>query len=300
MRYQQPLAYVDAVARAGSIRKAANTLAISSTALNRRILSLEEDLGAPLFERVPGGVRLSAAGEVFVHFARNELAGAERMCAQVAELATERRGHIALACGSALMQVTLPRMITAYRRDYAKVSIAVSQCGRVGVAEKLENFDVDFALVLEPELSASIEILACAEQPLQLVCRHDHPLVKADGPVRLDNCFDYAMALPPLDHGVRHLLEERAEKLGRRLPVVLESESVLLMNRLLMHDWTISFAVPAGSLTEDGSESSLVTRDIDARDLRPGRLALLQLQGRTLPVAAARFADQLSETIRSK
>ena len=45
MRHQLPLRYIDAVAKAGSIRQAAETLAITSTALNRRILAMEEELG---------------------------------------------------------------------------------------------------------------------------------------------------------------------------------------------------------------------------------------------------------------
>src|ERR1700730_12009289 len=57
------LTYVDAVARYGSIRKAADALNVASSALNRQLLDLEMDLRAPLFERLPRGVRVRAAGE---------------------------------------------------------------------------------------------------------------------------------------------------------------------------------------------------------------------------------------------
>jgi DNA-binding transcriptional LysR family regulator len=50
MRHLTTLRYVDAVARAGSIRKAAETLSITSTALNRRLLTIEEELGVQIFE----------------------------------------------------------------------------------------------------------------------------------------------------------------------------------------------------------------------------------------------------------
>lgn len=62
--------YFDAVARHGSIRKAAEQLFIASSALNRRILELEAELGTPLFERLPRGVKLTAAGEIFFHYVR--------------------------------------------------------------------------------------------------------------------------------------------------------------------------------------------------------------------------------------
>ena len=60
MKHLRILRYVDEVARAGSIRKAADHLNVTSSAVNRRIMDLEEELGAPLFERRPRGVRLTA------------------------------------------------------------------------------------------------------------------------------------------------------------------------------------------------------------------------------------------------
>lgn len=45
--------YLDTVASCGSIRKAAEQLHVASTALNRKILEVEQQIGTPLFERLP-------------------------------------------------------------------------------------------------------------------------------------------------------------------------------------------------------------------------------------------------------
>ena len=58
--------YFDAVVRAGSIRRASERLHISPSAIDRHILLMEENLGVQLFERLPQGLRLTAAGEVLV------------------------------------------------------------------------------------------------------------------------------------------------------------------------------------------------------------------------------------------
>jgi DNA-binding transcriptional LysR family regulator len=50
MRHLRILYYVDQVARAGSIRKAAERLNVTASAVNRRIMDLEEELGAALFD----------------------------------------------------------------------------------------------------------------------------------------------------------------------------------------------------------------------------------------------------------
>jgi LysR family glycine cleavage system transcriptional activator len=66
LRRLPPLTAIEAfmqVARLGSIKAAAEELALSSPALSRRIQALERFLGQPLFDRAPGAVRLNAHGE---------------------------------------------------------------------------------------------------------------------------------------------------------------------------------------------------------------------------------------------
>ncbi|PKP62851.1 MAG: hypothetical protein CVT86_06735 [Alphaproteobacteria bacterium HGW-Alphaproteobacteria-8] len=97
MRHHTLMRAIDAVARAGSIRKAADQLAITHTALSRRILAFEAELGAPVFERLPRGVRLNPAGELVIHHFRTQIADMERVRSQIADLKGERRETVALA-----------------------------------------------------------------------------------------------------------------------------------------------------------------------------------------------------------
>ena len=76
MRHLKLLANVVEVARSGSIRKAAERLNLTPSAMNRRIQDLEAEVGTPLFERRPRGVRLTTAGEMFVRYARSQIAEA--------------------------------------------------------------------------------------------------------------------------------------------------------------------------------------------------------------------------------
>jgi DNA-binding transcriptional LysR family regulator len=125
MHTLQPLQFVDAIARAGSIRKAAEGLAITSTALNRRLLALEEELGVPIFERLPRGVRLSTAGELLIHHLRSQAADFEKLKGQLADLRGERRGHVSIACSQAFLPYFLPEQIGRYRREHPGVSFGV-------------------------------------------------------------------------------------------------------------------------------------------------------------------------------
>jgi DNA-binding transcriptional LysR family regulator len=61
--------YFLAVARGGSVRAAAEHLGVNHSTVLRRIAQLEERLGARMFEKLPSGYRLTAAGEDVLEFA---------------------------------------------------------------------------------------------------------------------------------------------------------------------------------------------------------------------------------------
>lgn len=61
--------YFLAAARGGSVRAAAGRLGVNHATVLRRIAQLEERLGVQMFEKLPSGYRLTAAGEEVLEFA---------------------------------------------------------------------------------------------------------------------------------------------------------------------------------------------------------------------------------------
>src|SRR6202030_4356855 len=74
--------YFLAVARGASVRAAAEHLGVNHSTVLRRIAQLEERLGAHMFEKLPSGYRLTAAGEEALEFADQMEASANRLGAR--------------------------------------------------------------------------------------------------------------------------------------------------------------------------------------------------------------------------
>lgn len=80
--------YFVAVAEEGHVGRAALRLHVSQPPLSRQIKSLEDELGASLFERTARGMRLLPAGEVFLRHARAILAEVEAARGSVRDRST--------------------------------------------------------------------------------------------------------------------------------------------------------------------------------------------------------------------
>ncbi|MEM1130475.1 MAG: LysR family transcriptional regulator [Pseudomonadota bacterium] len=291
MRHLRTYAMIRDVARAGSIRRAAEDMNITSSALNRQILKFEEDFGNPIFERLPRGVRLNPAGELLLQHIQAQLGDLERVRSQVADLNGERRGHVSIACSQALNPLFLPKQLSRYRAEHPHVTFSVRVRDRAAAEHELSTFQSDLAIVFEPVYLVDFEVIKAVEQPVCAVMNRHHPLAERRD-LRLRDCLSVRHVVPSPEYGVRHLLElaTRGRSLG--LDPVLEADSFELMRQYVFHEEVIGFQIPIGL----GSElhPDLVVRRLSERDIAPGLLFIGQLRGRSLPVATARFAQQIS------
>ena len=298
MKHLRLLRYVDEVARAGSIRKAAERLNLTASALNRRIQDIEDDLGTQIFERLPRGVRLNAAGELLIRHIRTQLADMNRVRSQIEDLSGFRRGTVSIACSQALAYELLPIAIAAYRREFPLVQFDVKVRDHTDALRALGEFEVDLALVFRPSVMADFQVLASAEQRVVAIMAADHPLAAAAS-VRLRDCATYSLALPDRSYGGRQLLDEATARSSFRFEPVVESNSFEFLRNYVRFEQAITFQIEIGAPATLRDRHGLIARPVDLRDIQPARLAMGQLRGRALPVAAAKFAEQLGRRLTS-
>jgi len=297
MRHLKLLAHVVEVARMGSIRKAAERLNLTPSAMNRRIQDLEAEVGTPLFERRPRGVRLTTAGEMFVRYARSQIAEAERMLSQVEDLRGLRRGPVQIACSQALALDFLPSHIAAFQKQHPKVMFDLRVMDHDRALAALAAYEVELALVYRPAIWPSLRVIASIPQRLVVIVRSDHPLA-AKKIVRLSECAEYPAALPDRTLSGRQILDEVTTRRDLRFNTVAESNSFEMLRGLVFRCNLISFQIEIGAPSGDLG-MGLTGRPVDVRDLPTADLVLCQLRGRSLPVAAATFAELMLKSMQS-
>ena len=296
MRHMETFRLIEAVARAGSIRKAAEDAGLTASALNRRISRFEDEFGAQIFERLARGVRLNPAGELILQHYRSQRSDMARVQSQVSDLSGVRRGHVSIACSQALLPYFLPEQISRYRHEHPGVTFSVIVRDRSRAEAELAAFKCDLALVFEPVVMVDFEVIAHCPQPVCAVMAQDHPLAQKSD-LRLRDCLNHPHIAPSAEYGVRSLLDGAAKSIGRQVTPVVETESFELIRHYVQTEQTIGFQIPIGLNAQ--RQSGLVIRAISERDVAPGVLLLGQQRGRSLPVASFRFAMQLGKALEN-
>jgi DNA-binding transcriptional LysR family regulator len=293
MNHLRLLKYVDEVARAGSIRQAADRLHVAPSAVNRRIQDLEEELDTPLFERLPRGMRLTAAGELFVAYIRSRSAHLDQVRSEIEDLQGLRRGSVKLVASQALARRFLPQAVADYRKANPLVGVQALIGDHLQAVQALRRFETDLALVFNLAPEADIVRMAEFEQKLAAVMHPSHPLA-ARKDLKIRDCAEYPLVLPVADIGARQLLERFLARSSVKLRPVVESNSFEFMRGYLRYEQAISFQIAIGAVTD---AEELVAREIVDRGFPRGQLVLASLRGRQLPVVAYAFAEHLKAAL---
>jgi hypothetical protein len=164
--------------------------------------------------------------------------------------------------------------------------------------QALAAYEVDLVLVFRPPFMPNFRPLMALEQRLVALLPAGHPLAKRRT-VRLRDCATYPVALPLRTIGGRQLLEEVATRKGLKFQIVAESNSFEFLRSCVAGGAAISFQIEIGALVGNAGNARIVARPIDDRDVPRADLVLGQLRERTLPVAAAKFAEHLATRLRS-
>ncbi|VVD94941.1 LysR family transcriptional regulator [Pandoraea communis] len=290
MNHLRFLHYVDEVARTGSVRQASERLHVAPSAVLRRIQDIEDELGTAIFERLPRGMRLTAAGELFIHYVRTSSADLERVRSEIEDLQGLRRGSVRLVVSQALAPTFLPKVVASFRERHTLVGFQIRVTDHVQALSALRNFDTDLALIFNLADESDLERIVELEQRLCVIMHRDHPLAKVPGPLKLRDCADYPLVMPNREIGGRQLLDRFLSRRSFRLQPVVECNSFEFLRGYLQYEQALSFQISVGAVNDGGPFAS---RDIEDRSFPKGKLALAALRGRQLPVIAYSFIEHL-------
>lgn len=168
--------YFIEVAKQGSLRRAAEVLHVSASAIDRHLLLAEEELGVALFERLPSGMRLTAAGEVLLADIQRWHKEYARTLERFDDLQGLRRGHVSIALMDALASALVPAAIAQIAAKHPGLTFSLQVFENRHIAAKVMAIDVDFGLALTDRTVIGLDIRALAQLPFGVALPLGHAL----------------------------------------------------------------------------------------------------------------------------
>ncbi len=250
MLHTRKLNYLDEIARCGSIRKAAERLNVSSSAINRQILALEEELGTPLFERLPRGLRLTAAGELCVEHIRDVLKDYARLESRIRALKMPQAGQVSLVTTVGLASGPLPEIIARFIEEHPRVHIKLRSDGGIATITPVLTGEVDIGLGFNIKATPGIRTLAAFDIPVGAVLPPEHRLAREKGPVDLVEIVQERLVLSQSGTSLRDVINLVFSTVPFPVEPVLETNSSETLRQLVRRGIGLSLLNPLDVITE--------------------------------------------------
>jgi DNA-binding transcriptional LysR family regulator len=179
------LRYFVSVAELGSVTRAAEKLFIAQPALSLQVRQLEEEIGARLLERLPRGVRLTAAGASFLEDARAILARAEQAAGRARERQAGQRSTFRLSLAPVTTHTVLPAVLQRLREEGIAAELEAWEMITSQQVEALRNREIDLALSRPGDEALTVEAIAAIDDPYCLAIPMANPLARQRGALPL-------------------------------------------------------------------------------------------------------------------
>lgn len=296
LRIHSPaIGYFDMVRRCHSIREAARRLNVASSAVNRQILKLEDEVGAALFERLPGGLRLTAAGEILTRHVTLVMQDVARMRAELEGLHAVQTGHVEIATVEGATVALLPAVLTRMRQRYPAVSVGVTVQGSQSIPAAVVNGQADLGLAFALPRSAETSQLCVGHFRLGALVAPGHPLA-AHPSVSYAACAAHGVIQATSELSIHHLLAPLRQQPAVVHKALLQSNSMELARQLVRQQLGVAFQTRIG-VEADLAKGELLHIPLNDQGGIFSDLGLYARKGRDLPTAVAALAHMLAEEI---
>lgn len=243
------LQYLDEVANQGSIRKAAKILNVSSSAVNRQILKLEEDFGTKIFNRKPEGVELTDAGRLIVDHCRNTIYEFKKVRAAIDDIRDLRSGHIVISTLDSLTFDFLPKVLGEFAVDHPGISYTVKAASldepMLEVSDGSANIGIGFSRNPHPD----VRIIAEKPSPFGLIMPTNHPLASKPY-IRLIDCAQYPLVRTLDARGHTSIIDQEISTNLSNIATIFYTNSLLMAKRAIVEGIGIGLYTKIGFMKE--------------------------------------------------
>lgn len=284
-----------AIADEQSLTRAAEREHLALAAVSKRISDLEGQLGLSLLYRRPRGIELTAAGDAFLHHARQMLKNLSRLDADMSEYSIGIKGHVRLHANTSSVIEFLPDDLCEFMDRFPQVRVDIRERVSHEIVEAVRDGLADIGLYAGHVAADGLDTRAWRRDRLVLVVPGTHPLA-GRREVALSQTLENDFIGLEQDTSLQALLEQGSRGLDRPLRMRIQVRSFEGICRMIDRGMGVGI-LPARAVSAVRQGLSLSTVALsDDWAVRELHLAVRDMTA--LPVIARQLVEHLLRCAR--
>lgn len=292
------IAFLFEAIQRGSMRAAADALAVAPSAVSRQIGLLEQELAIPLIDRHARGIKPTEAGRLLIEYFREQRSHQNDLLSHLQRLRGLHSGSVNVALGEGFVSDFMAGPLSKFSRDYGDIAIALDVGGTAELIRRVCEDEADIGVVLNPPPDNKIVSLASSKQPVQAIVGPDFPLLGKPGPFVIQDFLSCPLALNHPSYGMRHLLQLVEETDKIRITPTLSTNSFYILRQFVKLELGVTF-LPAFVAADELRSGELFALPIRHPILENAEVHLIKRAGRRLSFAANRMAQYMMARMAS-
>jgi len=275
------------IVRLKSFSKAAQSCFRTQPAVSAQVRQLEQEMNAPLFERLGTKIALTPAGQIFADYAEQILDLKRRAQDSINELERVPRGELVIAANEATCIYVLPRVFSEYRKRFPNIQILVDRSFGARVVEAVIDNQADFGIVQLPVTEKRLQVAKIHSDEIKVLCPPGHKLEDfgSVAPADLAGC----PLLVPKAGVTRARLNAWLDPAEESISISMELDSTEMIKRFVMAGLGIGFVAEA-HCREEVAAGHLVVKSLGPEPM-VRQIGLIYRKDKALSKAALGFIE---------
>ncbi len=291
----QQLRLFEAVARLGSITRAAEEVNLTQPSVSMQVRSLEEKLGLPLTEQIGKRLHLTPAGEVAAAASRDIIGRLAEMTSALEDLSGEVAGPLNVAVVTTA-KYFLPKLLGNFKRRFPKVQPRLTIANRETMLARIADNADDLYIMGRPPEAQAVVAEPFLENVIVVVAPPDHRLVGRRH-VPLGRIAEEDVLRREEGSGTRLAVDELCRAAGVKLVTHMEFDDLEAIKQGVISGLGLAY-LPIHAVRLELAAGELAMLDVEGFPLRR-RWYALHRRGRRLSNAAQGFLDFLQTESRA-
>jgi LysR family transcriptional regulator, low CO2-responsive transcriptional regulator len=166
------------VAQSQNLAKTARRIHVSPSSVSQRLKSLENEMGAKLYQKCKEGIKLTDAGRMLLESANEILSQIETVKKNINSLSFAKAESLVVGGTYNPSAKHLPAAIAEFQKTHPHIKLSFLTLERARIEKMVQQYEIDVAVVQSPSRSANLHLEHFAVDHLVLFAHPAHPLAK--------------------------------------------------------------------------------------------------------------------------